>query len=81
MPARGAHTVVALPLSTGGVVIGAINLVFREVRLLADAEMEFLDILANACAQSVGRINAQEEAARQRSKLEFLAEVLTPSAP
>ena len=80
MPARGAHTVVALPLSTGGVVIGAINLVFREVRLLADAEMEFLDILANACAQSVGRINAQEEAARQRSKLEFLAEAATELA-
>jgi serine phosphatase RsbU (regulator of sigma subunit) len=80
MPARDAHTVVALPLSTGAAVIGAINLIFTEPRLLEDAEVEFLGILADTCAQSVGRITAQNEAGRQRAKLEFLAEAATELA-
>ena len=80
MPPRGAHTVVALPLSTGGAVIGAIGLVFTQDRHLDDAEVEFLDILASTCAQSVSRITAQEEAARQGAKLAFLAEAATELA-
>ena len=80
MPARNAHTVVALPLSTGAAVIGAINLTFTEARDLEDAEVEFLGILADTCAQSVARIKAQKEAARQRAKLEFLAEAATELA-
>lgn len=75
MPSRGTETIVALPLTapTGGV-LGAIGLSFHEPRKLEDAELEFLDILASACAQSITRIAAQREAARQRAKLEFLAE-------
>ena len=75
MPPRGAETIVALPLTapTGGV-LGAIGLSFHQPRELEDAELEFLDILASACAQSLTRIAAQLEAARQGAKLEFLAE-------
>jgi serine phosphatase RsbU (regulator of sigma subunit) len=80
MPARGAHTVVGLPLSTGAGTIGAIGLTFAEPRVLDVAELEFLDILANACAQSMGRITAQREAARQSAKLAFLAEAATELA-
>jgi serine phosphatase RsbU (regulator of sigma subunit) len=80
MPPRGAQTVVALPLSSGARVIGAIGLSFLEPRELDAAEVEFLDILANACAQSIGRIAAQEDAARQSAKLEFLAEAATELA-
>ena len=74
MPSRGARTVVALPLNGGNGVIGAIGLSFTEPRELEEAELEFLDILANACAQSLGRMAAQREAAHQTAKLVFLAE-------
>jgi serine phosphatase RsbU (regulator of sigma subunit) len=80
MPDRGAQTVVALPLSAGGSVIGAIGLVFAHARHLEDAEIELLDILASACAQSVGRISAQEDAGRQAAKLAFLIEAATELA-
>jgi len=80
VPARGLHTVVALPLGRGGDVIGSITLSFTEPRHLEDAEVEFLDILGNACAQSIGRIFAQRVAARQSAKLEFLAQAATELA-
>ena len=80
MPARGAETVVALPLHDGAGVIGAIGLSFTELRELDPSELEFLDILANACAQSMGRITAQRDAALQTSKLVFLAEAATELA-
>jgi serine phosphatase RsbU (regulator of sigma subunit) len=80
MPDRGAQTVVALPLSAAGSVIGAIGLVFARPRRLDDAEIELLDILASACAQSVVRIAAQEDAGRQAAKLAFLAEAATELA-
>jgi serine phosphatase RsbU (regulator of sigma subunit) len=74
MPARGAQTVVALPLSSGAAVIGAIGLSFSSPRDLDAAEVEFLGILANTCAQTLGRIEAQLDAARQAAKLAFLAD-------
>ena len=80
LPSRGLETVVALPLTSGGRVIGAISLSFDRPRRLDETEVEFLDILASACAQSIGRIAAQREAARQRAKLEFLAEAATELA-
>ena len=36
--------------------------------------------LASACAQSIGRITAQEDAGRQAAKLAFLAEAATELA-
>ncbi|WP_162254094.1 GAF domain-containing SpoIIE family protein phosphatase [Nocardioides sp. Soil774] len=80
VPARGLETLVTLPLGSGDDVIGSITLSFTEPRRLEDAEIEFLDILGNACAQSIGRIAAQHEAARQRAKLEFLAQAATELA-
>ena len=80
MPARGAQTVVALPLSSGARTIGAIGLSFAEPRQLEEAEVEFLDILANTCAQTLDRIAAQRDAARQGAKLEFLADAATELA-
>lgn len=74
MPRRGAQTLVALPLGSDAGVIGAIGLTFTEPRHLDEAEVEFLDILANACAQSITRISAQVDASRQSAKLEFLAD-------
>ena len=80
VPARGLETLVALPLGSGDDVIGSITLSFTESRHLEEAEVEFLDILSSACAQSIGRIAAQREAAHQRAKLEFLAQAATELA-
>jgi len=80
MPDRGGRTVVALPLTARGSVIGAIGLVFTHARELDDAEVELLEILASACAQSVGRITAQDDAGRQAARLAFLIEAATELA-
>ncbi|HSU02691.1 MAG TPA: SpoIIE family protein phosphatase [Nocardioides sp.] len=80
MPARGAQTVVALPLTSGARAIGAIGLSFTEPRHLEDAELEFLDILANTCAQSLERLRAQQVATRESAKLQFLADAATELA-
>jgi len=71
---RGCHTVVALPLRTGSDTVGTIGLSFSERRELDSAELDFLDILADTCAQALDRIAAQEIAARQSAKLAFLAD-------
>nr|WP_300051039.1 SpoIIE family protein phosphatase [uncultured Nocardioides sp.] len=80
MPARGARTVVALPLSSGAEVIGSIGLSFTSARDLESTEVELLDILANTCAQTLRRIEAQRDAARQSAKLAFLADAATELA-
>jgi serine phosphatase RsbU (regulator of sigma subunit) len=80
MPVRGAQAVVALPLSTGARTIGAIGLLFSEPRTLEPAELEFLDILADTCAQGLERISAQQAAATQSAKLAFLADAATELA-
>ena len=67
------HAVVSLPLHSGARTIGAISLVFSEPRELDAAEVEFLDILADTCAQTLDRISARNVAARQSAKLAFLA--------
>ena len=69
-----AKAVMALPLRTGGRATGAISLIFAQERDLDAAEVEFLDILADTCAQSLDRITAQQVAATQTAKLTFLAD-------
>ena len=71
---RGLRTAVALPLRILDRTIGSILLSFTEERRFDDAEIEFLDILADTCAQGLDRIAAKQDAARQSEKLAFLAE-------
>jgi serine phosphatase RsbU (regulator of sigma subunit) len=80
MPARGAQAVVALPLRSGTRTVGAIGLLFTEPRDLDAVELEFLDILADTCAQSLDRIRAQQVAAVQSAKLTFLADAASELA-
>lgn len=80
MPARGVEAVVSLPVRTGLRPIGAITLLFTEPRELEAAEADFLDILADTCAQGLDRIAAQQTAAAQSAKLAFLAEAATELA-
>ena len=74
MPARSGQALVALPLRSAQRTVGAISLLFSEPRDLDAAELEFLDILADTCAQSLDRISAQQVAAAQSAKLTFLAD-------
>jgi len=44
------------------------------VRMIDAAELEFLEILADSCAQAVERIEAQAAAAQGNERLAFLAD-------
>ena len=71
---RGERSVLCLPLNVASRTLGAIALSFPGVRLIDAAELEFLEILADSCAQAVERIAAQAAAARGNERLAFLAD-------
>ena len=71
---RGERSLLVLPLNTASGTLGAIGLSFPGRREFAAAELDFLDILADSCAQALLRIRAEEEAAERQAKLTFLAE-------
>src|SRR3954447_14257295 len=66
------RSVVALPLRTGGEVLGAIGLTFERNWRPGPAELDFLMTFADACAQAVRRVRATHAARRSASQLEFL---------
>ena len=72
---RGERTIVALPLRVAGRAIGSIALSLPGA--LNDphpAEVEFLEIMADTCAQAFERIEASSVAQKQTARLAFLAE-------
>lgn len=71
---RGERTTVTVPLRSAGRTIGAIHLSVPDVVELHPAELEFLDVLADTCAQSLERIDRAADAAKQTARLAFLAE-------
>ncbi len=71
---RGERSILVLPLNTATGTLGAIGLSFPGRRTLAAAELDFLDILADSCAQALLRIQAEHEAAERQAKLAFLVE-------
>lgn len=75
-----ARAVLVLPLNVGPRTIGAIGLVFGEERVVGTAELDFLEILADTCAQALERVTAQRAATTQRAKLAFLADAATELA-
>jgi GAF domain-containing protein len=75
--APGERSMVALPLRVVGRTIGVVTLTFPGRRQLDAAELEFLGILADSCAQALERIRAQEEALEQAARVEFLADATT----
>jgi len=72
--ARGERSVVCLPLRVAGRTIGAINLSFPGAVVPGPVELDFLDVLADTCAQAFERIDASVVARRQTARLAFLAE-------
>ena len=71
---RGERSILVLPLNTANGTLGAIGLSFPGHRDFEAAELDFLDILADSCAQAILRIQAQDEASERQAQLSFLAE-------
>jgi len=71
---RGDRSLLVLPLGTATGTLGAISLSFPGRREWQPAELDFLDILADSCAQALLRIRAEDEAAARQAELSFLAE-------
>ncbi len=71
---RGERSVVCLPLNVSNRTVGVIGLSFPGVRMIDTAELEFLEILADSCAQALQRIESQAAAATSAERLAFLAD-------
>ncbi len=71
---RGERTTVTLPLRVAGRTIGAIHLSRPGAAEPDPTELDFLDIMADTCAQAFERIEASDVARRQTARLGFLAE-------
>ncbi|WP_101396512.1 GAF domain-containing SpoIIE family protein phosphatase [Phycicoccus duodecadis] len=71
---RGERSTVTVPLRTAGRTIGAIHLSVPDAAPPHPVELDFLGILADACAQALERIEAAAVAAEQTERLAFLAE-------
>ena len=71
---RGERSILALPLNTARGTLGAIGLSFPGQREFEGTELDFLDILADSCAQALLRIQAEGRAAVRQAQLSFLAE-------
>ena len=72
--AVGERSLLCLPLSVSGKVIGVVSLSFPGLREIDPAEHLFLQLLADTCAQAVDRLTRQQEAKDREDKLRFLAE-------
>jgi serine phosphatase RsbU (regulator of sigma subunit) len=71
---RGERALVVMPLRVAGRTIGAIALSLPGTDGPPAAELEFLEIMADTCAQAFRRIEASAVAAEQTARLTFLAE-------
>ena len=70
---RGERTLVTLPLRSGESSLGVIGLTFERTEPVDAAELDFLEIVADSCAQALQRIAAREQADRVSSRMAFLA--------
>ena len=72
--ADGTGSILCLPLVTGGRVLGAVSLSFPGRRRVSETEHVFFRLLADTCAMTIDRIEAQRSASDREAKLSFLAE-------
>ena len=63
---RGQRSLVCLPLRVTTRTIGAIGLSFPGLRTMDSTELEFLEIMADTCAQALDRISNMNEAPPRR---------------
>ncbi len=71
---RGERTTITVPLRVAGRTRGAIHLSIPGPEEPHPAELEFLDVLADTCAQSLERIDASAMVVKQTARLAFLAD-------
>ena len=74
MATDGERSLVCLPLTVTGRRIGVVSLSFPGRRTFDPAELEFLGVLADTCAQALDRIRAVADVADREAKLRFLAD-------
>ncbi|GAB3243883.1 hypothetical protein GCM10027448_03260 [Nocardioides dilutus] len=75
MAADGERTLLSLPLLVGdGRCIGVFSLSFAGIHEIDQPEMIFLRLLADTCATTIDRIDAQAAAHDREAKLAFLAD-------
>ncbi|HEX6515412.1 MAG TPA: SpoIIE family protein phosphatase [Nocardioidaceae bacterium] len=72
--ATGERSMACFPLRVMRQTIGVVTFSFPGRRVLDAAELEFLGILADSCAQALERVRATEEAAEQAARIRFLAD-------
>ena len=73
--ADGTGSILCLPLMVAGRrVLGVVSLSFPGLRELSEAENLFLRLLADTCAMTLDRVEAQRAARDREAKLAFLAE-------
>jgi PAS domain S-box-containing protein len=72
--AEGERSMIALPMRMTGRTIGVVTWSFPGRRRIDVAEMEFYGVVADACAQAIERIRAQQESVRQAARVQFLAD-------
>jgi len=81
--AQGYHSQIAVPLIAGNRAIGALAVIFREIRDLAQDDVELLELLASQAASAIQNARLYDEAVESaRLKSEFVAnmshEIRTP---
>lgn len=70
----GERSMICLPLRVAARTIGVVSLSFPGRRRFAQAELDFLALLADTCAQALDRIRAVADVADREAKLRFLAD-------
>jgi PAS domain S-box-containing protein len=71
---EGERSMVCLPLSVTGRVLGVATMSFPGRRTFDGPELEFFRVMSDTCAQALDRVQALADAADQASKLRFLAQ-------
>jgi GAF domain-containing protein len=72
--AEGERSMACLPLQVAGRALGVATMSFPGRRTFEPAELEFLGVMADTCAQAIQRVRAMADAADRAAKIHFLAD-------
>ena len=72
--ADGERSLACLPLLLGGRSLGVVTLSFPGKRAFVATELEFFGVMADVCAQAVGRVQTLAAASDRAAKLRLLAD-------
>jgi serine phosphatase RsbU (regulator of sigma subunit) len=72
--AAGVRSIACMPLHLGDRKIGVATLSFPGAREFPPAELEFLSVMSDTCAQAIDRVRVTEQAADRSAKITFLAD-------